>query len=139
MPGCPLSVLQISTPDRKENALQRKGGKTCFVVAGDNRFSSIMGGKGCFAVCPSDMAIALTALDAEIVAAGPDGIRTIPIRDFYTESGNILGTSGIITEFHIKPPPKEEKTIFLKFRLRDAYRFFHRQCCIRHDSGRGGM
>ena len=107
----------------KRMLCKRKGGKTCFAVAGDNRFSSIMGGKGCFAVCPSDMAIALTALDAEIVAAGPDGIRTIPIRDFYTESGNILGTSGIITEFHIKSPPKEEKTIFLKFRLRDAIDF----------------
>lgn len=102
---------------------RRKGGKSCFAVAGDNRFNSIMGGKGCFAVCASDMAIALTALDADILAAEPDGIRTIPIRDFHTDSGNILGNSGIITEFHIKSLPKEEKTIFLKFRLRDAIDF----------------
>ena len=107
----------------KRMVCRRKGGKSCFVVAGDNRFSSIMGGKGCFAVCASDMAIALTALDADVLAAEPDGIRTIPIRDFYTDSGTILGNSGIITEFHIKPPPKEEKTIFLKFRLRDAIDF----------------
>ncbi len=107
----------------KRMLCKRKGGKTCFAVAGDNRFSSIMGGKGCFAVCPSDMAIALTALDAEILAAGPDGIRAIPIRDFYTDSGNILGTSEIITEFQVKSPPKDERTIFLKFRLRNAIDF----------------
>jgi xanthine dehydrogenase YagS FAD-binding subunit len=102
---------------------KRKGGKSCLAVAGDNRFCSIMGGKGCFAVCPSDMAITLTALDADIIAAGPDGIRTIPIRDFYTNSGNILGKSEIITEFLVPALPKDEKTIFLKFRLRNAIDF----------------
>ena len=107
----------------KRMLCKRKGGKTCFAVAGDNRFSSIMGGKGCFAVCPSDMAIALTALDAKVLAAGPDGIRAIPIRDFYTDSGNIVGTSEIITEFQVKSPPEDEKTIFLKFRLRNAIDF----------------
>ena len=102
---------------------RRKGGKSCPAVAGDNRFSSIMGGKGCFAVCPSDMAITLTALDADVTVAGWDGIRTIPIRDFYTDSGNILGKSGIITEFLVPALRKDEKTIFLKFRLRNAIDF----------------
>jgi xanthine dehydrogenase YagS FAD-binding subunit len=85
----------------KRMLCKRKGGKTCFAVAGDNRFSSVMGGKGCFAVCPSDMAITLTALDADIVLAEPGGTRIVPIRDFDTDSGNILGKSGIITEFQI--------------------------------------
>jgi xanthine dehydrogenase YagS FAD-binding subunit len=107
----------------KRMLCKRKGGKTCFVVAGHNRFSSIMGGKGCFAVCPSDMAIALTALDAEIVAAGPDGIRAIPIREFYTDSGKVLVNTEIIIEFHIRPVPKETRAIFLKFRLREAIDF----------------
>jgi xanthine dehydrogenase YagS FAD-binding subunit len=102
---------------------KRKGGKSCFAVAGDNRFCSIMGGKGCFAVCPSDMATTLTALDADILVAEPGGTRIIPIRDFYTDSGNILGTSEIITEFQVKSPPKDERIIFLKFRLRNAIDF----------------
>jgi xanthine dehydrogenase YagS FAD-binding subunit len=102
---------------------RRKEGKSCFAVAGDNRFSSIMGGKGCVAVCVSDMIITLTVLDADIVATGPGGIRTVPIRDFCTPSGNTLGKSEIITEFHVKPSPKEERIFFLKFRLRDAIDF----------------
>lgn len=82
-----------------------------------------MGGTGCFAVCASDMAITLTALDADVMVAGLDGIRTIRIRDFCTDSGNILGKSEIITAFHVKLPSKDERTIFLKFRLRNAVDF----------------
>ncbi|SPD74143.1 Aerobic-type carbon monoxide dehydrogenase, middle subunit CoxM/CutM-like protein (fragment) [uncultured Desulfobacterium sp.] len=56
----------------------RKGGKYCPAIDGDNRFHSIIGAKVCVAVCPSDMAIALTALDATIIT----NRRSIPIADF---------------------------------------------------------
>lgn len=102
---------------------KRKGGKTCYAVAGDNRFHSIMGGKGCFAVCPSDMAIALTALNADVRVAGEDESRMIPISDFYISSGNVLGEAEIITELLIPCLRKDERTSFLKFRLRDAIDF----------------
>jgi xanthine dehydrogenase YagS FAD-binding subunit len=102
---------------------KRKGGGTCFAAAGDNRFSAIMGGKGCFAVCPSDMAVALTALNADIKVTGVDGSKMIPISDFYTTSGNVLGKAEIITELLVPAPQKNERTVFLKFRLRDAIDF----------------
>lgn len=102
---------------------KRKGGRTCLAVKGDNRFSAIMGGKKCFAVCPSDMAIALTALNADIKVAGMDGSKMIPVGGFYTTSGNVLGKAEIITEFLVPPPLKDQRTNFLKFRLRDAIDF----------------
>lgn len=102
---------------------KRKGGKSCLAVAGDNRLSSIMGSKGCFAVCPSDMAIALTALNADIRITGTDGSKMVPVRDFYTTSGNVLGKAEIITEVLVPPSPEDERAVFLKFRLRDAIDF----------------
>jgi xanthine dehydrogenase YagS FAD-binding subunit len=95
----------------------------CFAVAGDNRYHAILGGKGCFAVCPSDMAIALAALEAEITVRGPAGERTIPIRDFYTIAGNSLKQSELVTEIRITPPPRGARQTFLKFRLRKALDF----------------
>jgi xanthine dehydrogenase YagS FAD-binding subunit len=52
----------------------RKGGTLCFAQVGSNKFNAILGGQVCFAVCPSDTAIALTALNATIVTSK----RTIP-------------------------------------------------------------
>ena len=53
----------------------RKGGRTCLAVKGDNRYHAIMGGKKCFAVCPSDMAVALTALEGRLIISGPKGAK----------------------------------------------------------------
>ncbi len=102
---------------------KRKGSGRCFAVTGDNRCSAIMGGNGCFAVCPSDMAIALTALNAGIKVIGAGGSRIIPIKDFYTSSGNVLRPSDIVTECRIPRPLEDETAIFLKFRQRDSIDF----------------
>ena len=102
---------------------KRKGSGPCFAVTGDNRYNAIMGGEGCFAVCPSDMAVALTALNADIMVEGGDGSQLIPIKDFYTNSGNVLGAADIITECRIPLLSKNERNTFLKFWLRDSIDF----------------
>jgi len=63
----------------------RKGSGPCLAVTGDNRYHAIFGGRKCFAACPSDMAVALMLLDAELKQsalreAGPfrSGISLIP-------------------------------------------------------------
>ena len=101
----------------------RKGGRLCFAVKGDNRYHAIFGGRGCFAVCPSDLAVALAALEAEIAVQGPAGRRTIPIRDFFTISGNSLQPNELVTEIRIPPLPEGASQTFLKFRLRKAIDF----------------
>src|SRR6185369_11886151 len=60
----------------------RKGSGPCLAVKGDNRYHAIMEGKRCFAVCPSDTAVALAALDAQLLVAGPRGERRLAVRDF---------------------------------------------------------
>ena len=101
----------------------RKGGRVCFAVAGDNRYHAILGGKGCFAVNPSDLAVALAALDARITVKGTTSERAVPIKEFYTVQGNILKPHELVTDIWIPRPSPQAKQRFLKFRLRKAIDF----------------
>ena len=102
---------------------KRKGGGACLAARGENRYGAIMGAKGCFAVCPSDMAVALAAMKAYVKVTGGEETRSIQIKDFYTPSGNVLGASEVITECRVPYPLRDEKCVFLKFRLRDSIDF----------------
>ena len=97
----------------------RKGGTLCEAVPGDNRYNAIIGGKICFAVCPSDTAIALSALDATIVTSK----RSIAIGDFYQVLGTALDDDEMVTEVQIPAPEAGIKQKFLKFRIRKAIDF----------------
>lgn len=102
---------------------KRKGEGPCRAVRGDNRYHAIMGGKGCFAVCPSDTAIALTALEAVVRITGTGGQRTVPVGKFYHPMGNVLETDEIVTGIHVPGPPEDASQVFHKFRLRDSVDF----------------
>lgn len=101
----------------------RKGKGPCLAVAGDNRYHAIMGGKGCFAVCPSDLAVALAALDADVKIAGTGGQRTIPILDFFNPLGNILAPDELIVEIYVPNPPENSFQQFLKYTVRKPVDF----------------
>ena len=96
----------------------RKGSGPCLAVRGDNRYHAIMNGKRCFAVCPSDTAVALSALEAVIGVAGPSGKRNIPVDDFFTPLNIALRPHEMVTEIRIPSTPTGAKQGFLKFTLR---------------------
>jgi xanthine dehydrogenase YagS FAD-binding subunit len=97
----------------------RKGGKQCFAVSGDNRYHAILDGKGCFAVCPSDIAVVLMALCATIITSK----RSIGIEDFYKPLGTILESDEIITGIEVPDTPPGTRQKFLKFTIRPALDF----------------
>jgi xanthine dehydrogenase YagS FAD-binding subunit len=101
----------------------RKGSGQCLAVSGDNRYHAILGGQGCFAVCPSDTAVALTALHAVIKVTGTRKNRMVPVEDFFTTLGNILQIGEIVTEIQIPKPLDEAKQTFLKLTLRKPVDF----------------
>jgi NADPH-dependent glutamate synthase beta subunit-like oxidoreductase/CO/xanthine dehydrogenase FAD-binding subunit len=78
---------------------------------------------GCLAVNSSDIAVALTALDAKIKIVGPTGTRRISIEDFFISLRNGLAADEMVTEIQVPRPPDMAKQTFLKFRLRDAIDF----------------
>lgn len=101
----------------------RKGSGPCLAVRGDNRYHAILGGKKCFAVCPSDMAIALAALDARITIASTKGEQTMPVADFFSPLGNGLNRDEMVREITVPRCNGQERQTFLKFTLRKPVDF----------------
>lgn len=102
---------------------RRKGGQQCFAIEGENQYHSIIGGNQCHAVCPSDMAPALLALEARIKIASPTGDKTVPLEEFYAPLGNALQPSEIITEIQVPTPESDTRQRYLKFRTRKTIDF----------------
>lgn len=101
----------------------RKGEGPCLAIKGDNRYHAIVEGKKCFAVCPSDTAVALAALDADIAITGIGGERTIAVTDFFHPLGNVLKPGEMVTEIRIPATNKPVEQRFLKFTLRKPIDF----------------
>ncbi len=102
---------------------RRKGKGPCFAVKGDNRYNAILGAKTCFAVCPSDTATALAALDAEIRVAGPEGVRSVSVPGMYTSSGTSLEPGEMVKEIRLGKALRGSGQCFLKFREREPVDF----------------
>ncbi len=64
-------------------ACWKNGGHDCPAESGENQYHAILGGGPCHAVHPSDPAVALTALEAVVHVAGPEGDRMVPIGGFF--------------------------------------------------------
>lgn len=101
----------------------RKGSGPCLAVKGDNRYHAIIGGKKCFAVCPSDMAVALAALDARIKIAGPDGERIVEVTEFFHPLGIYLAKDEMVSEIQVLAKRVLSQQTFLKFTLRKPIDF----------------
>jgi xanthine dehydrogenase YagS FAD-binding subunit len=107
---------------------KREPGTGCGALKGFNRMHAIFGAsEHCIAVNPSDMNVALAALDAEVLVSGA-GSRVIPIRDFHRlpgdhpEKDTILEKNELITGVNIPDIPFNH-VHYLKVRDRASYAF----------------
>ena len=107
----------------------RKGGQSCYAVAGENKYHAILGGNRCFIVHPSDLAPALIALDAQVKILDKNGETVLPLEVFFIGPKvnlyreNILQPEQILTEVHIPEPPENAFGIYLKASDRKAVDF----------------
>jgi len=107
----------------------KKGGDRCFAEDGENRYHCVIGGGPCHIVHPSDTAVALTALDAVLVVAGPDGERLVPVREFFIlpdedfTRETILGPGEIVTAVEVPEPAGGTKSAYVKIRERESFDF----------------
>ena len=99
----------------------RKGGTICYATSGDNRYHSIMEQKVCVATNPSDMAIALSALNAKLQIRNSEGQRNVDLKDFFITLGNTLNPEDMITSIIVPNAPS--KGMFKKFSYRKAIDF----------------
>jgi len=107
----------------------KKGGDTCYGMNGDNQYHAILGGGPCFAVHPSDVAVALVALQALLTIAGPSGSRVVKAENFFIDPGkglekeNILVQGEILTAIQIPPVSGKAKSSYRKVRTRGSWDF----------------
>lgn len=101
----------------------RKGSGPCLAVRGDNRYHAILDAKKCFAVSPSDMAVALTALGARLTIVGPEGKREINVPELFASLGLTISPYEMVTEIRIPKPPTPNRQGFLKHTLRKPVDF----------------
>ena len=109
---------------------KRRPGSGCAAQQGYNRTHAVLGASvACIAVHPSDMCVALAALEATVVAAGPRGERRIALADFHRLPGSTpqqdttLAPGEMITAIDLPPSPFARNARYLKLRDRASYAF----------------
>jgi xanthine dehydrogenase YagS FAD-binding subunit len=109
---------------------KREPGTGCAAITGANRSLAILGtSEHCIATNPSDMNVAMAALEATIHVRGTKGERSIPIADFHLlpentpERETVLEPGDLITHVTLPPPAPGSRSLYLKLRDRASYEF----------------
>jgi len=115
----------LATPCNK-----REPGTGCSAIGGFNRVCGVLGtSESCIATHPSDMCVALAALEAVVRAQGPEGERTIKFEDFHRLPGdkpeldNTLKPGELVTAIDLPKRGFEKNFTYLKLRDRASYAF----------------
>jgi len=109
---------------------KREPGSGCAAITGVNRSLAILGtSEHCIATNPSDMNVAMAALEAVIHVRGAKGEQSIPISDFHVLPANtpqretVLEPGDLITHVTLPPPAPGNRSLYLKLRDRASYEF----------------
>ncbi|MER5459033.1 xanthine dehydrogenase family protein subunit M [Micromonospora sp. NPDC002389] len=109
---------------------KRAPGTGCSAVEGHHRDLAILGvSPECIATHPSDLAVALAAMDALVQTTGPDGSRTIPLTELHRLPGStpqtdtVLAHGELITAVDLPPLPFAARSYYRKIRDRASYAF----------------
>jgi len=105
-------------------------GSGCAALNGQHRMHAPFGSSdACIAVHPSDLAVALVALDAVVETRGPSGKRAIPVNDLHVAPGytpdreTVLQHGEVIRHVFIPDGPFAARSHYLKVRERGSYEF----------------
>lgn len=109
---------------------KRTPGTGCAALDGYNRMHAVLGtSEQCIATHPSDMCVAMAALEAVIHVEGPNGKRTIAFADFHKLPGstpnieNALDPGELVTYVDLPKPIEGGRSVYLKLRDRASYEF----------------
>jgi xanthine dehydrogenase YagS FAD-binding subunit len=109
---------------------KREPGTGCSATGGENRWNAVLGtSDNCIAVNPSDLAVALVALDAAVEVRSPGGERTIPLADFHRLPAatphieTVLEPGEVIAAITVPANPAARRSHYLKVRDRASFEF----------------
>jgi xanthine dehydrogenase YagS FAD-binding subunit len=122
---CPYFRADAPLPCNK-----RSPGSGCSALLGSDRAAAIFGASdACIATHPSDVAVALAALDALVEVTGPGGRRVLSLDEFYRLPGDrpehetTLAHDELIVGIHVPDSPAARSSHYLKIRERASYEF----------------
>jgi len=125
---------------------KRRPGSGCSAWEGYNRSHAVLGGsEHCIATHPSDMCVALVALDAVVHTRGRSGARAIPIKDFHLlpgdhpEAETVLEQGELITHVELPASGFAARSHYLKVRDRASYAFALASAAVALDLARGNI
>ncbi len=107
----------------------KKGGDLCYAFDGENRRHCIIGGGPCFIVHPSDLAVALLALDARVTIFSGGNTRTISLNELYHLPAEdptteiTLKPGEIVTEIQVPNLPENSRSTYIKIKERKVWDF----------------
>src|SRR5437868_6228725 len=109
---------------------KREPGTGCPAITGSNRTLAILGtSEHCIATNPSDMCVAMAALEATIHVQGPKSSRAVPFGEFHLLPGNtpqretVLEPGDLVMHVTLPPPVAGSRQVYLKLRDRASYEF----------------
>ncbi|NYI77557.1 FAD binding domain-containing protein [Nocardioides panzhihuensis] len=109
---------------------KRTAGSGCPAIEGHSRGHAILGGSDhCIATHPSDLAVALLSMDAQVHVLGSRGPRVVPIADFYLLPGTtpdretVMDSEDLITRVDVPRTPLATRSRYLKLRDRATFEF----------------
>jgi xanthine dehydrogenase YagS FAD-binding subunit len=109
---------------------KRRPDAGCSAIGGYTRYHAVLGAsESCVATHPSDMAVALAALDATVLVLGPDGERSIPLVELHRLPGDepqrdtVLAHGELITAVDLPPLAFARRSRYYKVRDRASYAF----------------
>ena len=116
--------------DTDQPCNKRETGSGCGAIGGANRMLAILGtSEHCIATNPSDMNVALAALEAVVHIEGPRGAREVALADFHLLPGDtpqretVLEPGDLVTHVSLPPPAAGARQTYLKLRDRASYEF----------------
>jgi xanthine dehydrogenase YagS FAD-binding subunit len=125
---------------------KRQPGSGCPAIAGGNRSLAVLGtSEHCIASNPSDMCVAMAALEAVIHVTGNQGERAIPFGEFHRLPGDtphvetVLEPGDLITHVTLPPPVAGSKQLYLKLRDRASYEFALASAAVVLNADNGGV
>jgi xanthine dehydrogenase YagS FAD-binding subunit len=123
---------------------RRRPGSGCAALHGENRAHAIFGASAhCAATHPSDLAVALVALDAVIRLRGQNGVRTLPVEEFFLlpqESPireTALARDELIVAVEVPSSARAHRSHYLKVRDRASFDFAVVSVAVAMDVGDG--
>jgi xanthine dehydrogenase YagS FAD-binding subunit len=109
---------------------KRAPGSGCAAIGGENRWHAVLGtSENCIAANPSDLAVALVALDAAVEVRGSSGLRTVPLVDFHRlpdatpHIETVLEPGEVIAAITVPRNPAARRSHYLKVRDRASFEF----------------